>query len=218
MSQLLKELEEAKLIAIIRGITYKEGKSTAQALRAGGIRFLEITLNTDGALDMIADAKHQFGEEMRIGAGTVLNLEMAKEAVAAGAEYIVSPNVNEAVIDYGLAQGVEVLPGTFTPTEIVNAYEAGAAAVKVFPIGAMGTSYLKNIRGPLCHIPMMVTGGINTDNIYDYLQAGAFSAGLGGNLCDVDAIKKGDFQTIQDKAEAYIHAIKRGLQHGGESH
>jgi 2-dehydro-3-deoxyphosphogluconate aldolase/(4S)-4-hydroxy-2-oxoglutarate aldolase len=207
-NSLLTLLEKEKIVAIIRGIPKGSGEETAKALAAGGVSFLEITLNTDGALNMIDELKGKFGDRMRIGAGTVLNLEMAKEAVKAGAEYLISPNLDEAVLTYGLEQGVEVWPGTMTPTEIVRAYHLGATAVKVFPIGSLGMKYIRDIRGPLNHIPMMVTGGVNLDNLKEVLRYGAFAVGLGGNLVNNILIQKGDFEQITKLAAAYTNLAK----------
>jgi 2-dehydro-3-deoxyphosphogluconate aldolase/(4S)-4-hydroxy-2-oxoglutarate aldolase len=205
---LLSLLEKEKVVAIIRGIPDGSGEQTAKALLAGGVSFLEITLNTNGALNMIDELKGKLGEQMRIGAGTVLNLKMAKEAIQAGAEYLISPNLDEAVLAYGLEQGVDVWPGTLTPTEIVRAFELGATAVKVFPIGSMGMKYIKYIRGPLNHIPMMVTGGVNLDNMKEVLGYGAMAVGLGGNLVNNSLIQKGDFEEITKLAKAYTELAK----------
>lgn len=213
---LVSLLKQEKIVAIIRGIPNGSGEDTAKALAAGGVSFLEVTLNTDGALNMIHDLKGNFGSQLRIGAGTVLDLEMAKEAVQAGAEYIVSPNLDEEVLAYGLEQGVEVWPGTLTPTEIVRAYRLGASAVKVFPVGSMGVKYIKDIRGPLNHIPMMVTGGVNLDNIKEVLGYGAIAVGLGGNLVNNELIKKGDFEQITQLAAAYTRLAKEVQVHAAK--
>lgn len=205
---LLSLLGKEKVVAIIRGIPDGSGEQTAKALLAGGISFLEITLNTNGALNMIDELKGKLGSQMRIGAGTVLNLKMAKEAVQAGAEYLISPNLDESVLAYGLEQGVDVWPGTLTPTEIVRAYELGATAVKVFPIGSMGMKYIKDIRGPLNHIPMMVTGGVNLDNMKEVLGFGAIAVGLGGNLVNNSLIKQGNYEEITNLAKAYTDIAK----------
>jgi len=212
-TELLSNLMNEKIIAIIRGIPKGTGELTAKALEDGGISFLEITLNTEGALQMIDELKGKFGSRLRIGAGTVLNLEMAKESVAAGAEYIISPNLDEAVLTYGLEQGIEVWPGTLTPSEIVRAHNLGATAVKVFPIGSMGVKYIKDLRAPLPHIPMIATGGINMDNIQDVLQYGATGVGLGGNLVDNGLIRKGDFEQITRLAKAYTRLAHEAASH-----
>jgi 2-dehydro-3-deoxyphosphogluconate aldolase/(4S)-4-hydroxy-2-oxoglutarate aldolase len=207
-SKLIEQLKEAKIIAILRGITQDKADATAQALADGGIVFLEVTLNTDGALDMIARFKEVHGHKLRIGAGTVLNLAMAKEAAAAGAEYILSPNLDEEVIYYAQEHGMDVWPGTMTPTEIVRAYEAGASAVKVFPMGTLGLSYLKEIRAPLNHIPMIVTGGVDLNNIHEFMDAGAIAVGLGGNLIDKQAMKAGDYAAIEQRAREFVNKVK----------
>lgn len=207
-SELLTSLTEAKIIAIIRGIPAGSGEATAKALIDGGISFLEITLNTEGALQMITDLKAKFGHSLRIGAGTVLDVKMAKEAVAAGAEYIISPNLDEEVLAYGLENGIEVWPGTMTPTEMVRAHKLGATAIKVFPIGSLGVKYIKEVRAPLGHIPMVATGGINQGNIQEVLGYGATAVGLGGNLVDNQLILNGEFEKITELAKEYVRLVK----------
>ncbi|MFC5531352.1 bifunctional 4-hydroxy-2-oxoglutarate aldolase/2-dehydro-3-deoxy-phosphogluconate aldolase [Cohnella yongneupensis] len=207
-SELMQSLQREKIVAIIRGISAESGDATAQALADGGIVFLEVTLNTDGALGMISRFREQHGHRMRIGAGTVLDLGQAKEAIAAGAEYIISPNLDEEVVRYGVDQGVEVWPGTMTPTEIVRAYKAGATAVKVFPMGSLGINYLKEIRAPLGHIPMVATGGVNLSNIREVLAAGAIAVGLGGNLVDKQFVKDGKFGALAELARSYVNEVQ----------
>jgi 2-dehydro-3-deoxyphosphogluconate aldolase/(4S)-4-hydroxy-2-oxoglutarate aldolase len=205
---LIDQLKQTPIIAILRGISREKADAAAQALADGGIVFLEVTLNTEGALDMIASLKATHGHRMRIGAGTVLNLAMAKEAAAAGAEYILSPNLNEEVIYYALERGIDIYPGTMTPSEIVRAFEAGAPAVKVFPMGSLGLNYLKEIRAPLNHIPMIATGGVDLNNIHEFLEAGAIAVGLGGNLIDKKHLQAGDFAAIEQRARAFVDKVK----------
>jgi 2-dehydro-3-deoxyphosphogluconate aldolase / (4S)-4-hydroxy-2-oxoglutarate aldolase len=207
-SELMQSLSREKIVAIIRGISAESGDATAKALADGGIVFLEVTLNTDGALDMISRFRADYEGRLRIGAGTVLDLGQAKEAVAAGAEYIISPNLDEEVVYYGVEQGVEVWPGTMTPTEIVRAYKAGASAVKVFPMGSLGINYLKEIRAPLNHIPMVATGGVNLQNINSVLDAGAIAVGLGGNLVDKQLVKDGKFDELRKLAQAFVNEVQ----------
>lgn len=211
-SELMQTLSREKIIAIIRGISAQSGDQTAKALADGGIVFLEVTLNTDGALDMIAKFRSQYEGRMRIGAGTVLDLAQAKEAVAAGSEYLISPNLDEEVIYYGLSKGVEVWPGTMTPSEIVRAYKAGATAVKVFPLASLGINYLKEIRAPLNHIPMVATGGVNLGNIASVLEAGAVAAGLGGNLVNKQLIQEGNFEELTKIARAFVNEVQGASQ------
>jgi 2-dehydro-3-deoxyphosphogluconate aldolase/(4S)-4-hydroxy-2-oxoglutarate aldolase len=207
-SELMQALSREKIIAIIRGISAESGDATAKAMADGGIVFLEVTLNTEGALNMISRFRENYEGRLRIGAGTVLDLGQAKEAVAAGAEYIISPNLDEEVIYYGVEQGVQVWPGTMTPSEIVRAYKAGASAVKVFPMGTLGINYLKEIRAPLNHIPMVATGGVNLQNIKSVLDAGAIAVGLGGNLVDKQLVSEGKFEELARNARAFVEAAQ----------
>ncbi|QMV44129.1 bifunctional 4-hydroxy-2-oxoglutarate aldolase/2-dehydro-3-deoxy-phosphogluconate aldolase [Cohnella cholangitidis] len=211
-SEIMQALSREKIVAIIRGISAESGDATAKALADGGIVFLEVTLNTDGALNMISRFRENYEGRLRIGAGTVLDLGQAKEAVAAGAEYIISPNLDEEVIYYGVEKGVEVWPGTMTPTEIVRAYKAGASAVKVFPMGSLGINYLKEIRAPLNHIPMVATGGVNLQNINSVLDAGAIAVGLGGNLVDKQLVKDGKFDELLKLAQAFVNEVQGAKQ------
>jgi len=206
----MEELSREKIIAIIRGIDEANGDLTAKALADGGIVFLEVTLNTEGALGMISRFRSNYAGRLRIGAGTVLDIGQAKEAVAAGAEYIISPNLDEEIVYYGAENGIEVWPGTMTPTEIVRAYKAGASAVKVFPFASLGAGYLKEIRAPLNHIPMIATGGVNLDNIASVFDAGAVAVGLGGNLVDKQLIREGRFDELTQRAKAFVSAAKQG--------
>lgn len=208
--KLLEELSREKIVAIIRGIDEANGDRTAKALADGGIVFLEVTLNTEGALGMISRFRADYEGRLRIGAGTVLDIGQAKEAVAAGAEYLISPNLDEEIVYYGVEQGIEVWPGTMTPTEIVRAYKAGASAVKVFPFASLGAGYLKEIRAPLNHIPMIATGGVNLDNITSVFDAGAVAVGLGGNLVDKRLIQEGKFDELAERARAFVDAVRQG--------
>lgn len=206
--KLLQTLANEKIIAIVRGISPSMADQAAEALRKGGIRLLEVTTNTEGAYEMVSRWREMFSGQMYIGVGTVLNLSMAKEAVAAGAEFLISPNLDETVIAYGMERGIDVWPGTMTPTEIVRAWNAGAQAVKVFPTGSLGIAYLKEIRAPLNHIPMIATGGVNLGNIADFIAAGAIGVGLGSNLVDKKLIEAGRFEELTAAAEKYVAAVK----------
>lgn len=207
-STLMELLEQKKIIAILRGIPKERGKEVAEALCKGGIGFAEVTLNTEGALEIISKWRERFGDKMKIGAGTVLDVAEAKEAITAGAEYLVSPNVDEKVIEYALDQGVGVFPGAMTPTEIVKAWKAGATAVKVFPMATLGVGYLKEIRAPLDRIPLIATGGVRQDNIGEFLAAGATAVGVGGCLVNPAMIREGRYEAITQNAMDLVHAVK----------
>lgn len=204
---LLEHLKETRIIAILRGIPKETALHVARALSRGGIVFAEITMNTEGALDIISQWRVTPDLNMIIGAGTVLDLDMAKEAVRAGAQYLVSPNVDEAVIQYACEQGIGVFPGAMTPTEIVRAWKAGANAVKLFPMASMGIEYLKEIRAPLDQIPLIVTGGVRIDNIQEFLSAGTTAVGLGSSLANSELIREGRYDLIEQNAATMIQAV-----------
>ncbi|EFM11990.1 2-dehydro-3-deoxyphosphogluconate aldolase/4-hydroxy-2-oxoglutarate aldolase [Paenibacillus curdlanolyticus YK9] len=210
MSSLLDMLQQHKIVAILRGIEPQHAAATAKAIIDGGVRLLEVTMNTDGATSIIHSWRSSFGDgEARIGAGTVLDIDMAKEAVAAGAQFIISPNLDEDVIRYGIEQGVPVWPGCMTPTEIVRAWKAGAEAVKVFPMGTLGWKYLAEIRAPLDRIPMLATGGVDLDNIGDYFRAGACAVGMGGKLVNLDWVRAGEYERVTERVRQFVDAVAK---------
>lgn len=204
---IMQTLTERKIIAIFRGVAEKPADETAAALVRGGIRLMEVTMNTEGALSIVSRWRESFEGQSYIGAGTVLDLEMAKEAVAAGAQFLISPNLDEAVVAYGLERGVDVFPGAMTPTEIVRAWKAGARAVKLFPMASLGIGYLKEIRAPLESIPIIATGGVRLDNIEEYVRAGAAGFGLGSSLVDKKRIEAGKFDEIEQTARKFVDAV-----------
>lgn len=198
-----------RIVAIFRGIAAEQADMAGQALLDGGIALMEVTMNTEGALPIISRWRERFDGRAYIGAGTVLDEDMAREAVAAGAQFLISPNLDEAVIAYGLERGVDVWPGVMTPTEIVRAWKAGAKAVKLFPMGALGQSYLREVRAPLNQIPMMATGGVDLHNIADFFAAGAAAVGLGSKLVNAEWLARGDYERLTDNARQFVEAAGR---------
>lgn len=209
MSKMLDLLLEHKIVAILRGIEDHQADAAGKAMIDGGIRLMEITMNTPGAAVMIERWRSRFDGQAAVGAGTVLDAEMAKTAVAAGAQFLISPNLDEEVIAYGNERGVSVWPGVMTPTEIVKAWKAGAEAVKLFPMGTLGTKYLSEIRGPLDSIPIMATGGVDLHNIADYFAAGANAVGMGGKLLNLDWVREGRFDLITGRARQFVEAVSK---------
>lgn len=201
-------VKENHVIAIIRGIEKKDIIPVAEALNNGGIKLVEVTMNTDGASEMISMLQEKFGNQLYIGAGTVLDVKEAKEAIAAGATYFVTPNVDEEIIRFALDHNIGILPGVMTPTEVVQAHKAGAKIVKVFPTSILGSQYIKELQGPLSHIPMVAVGGVRPDNIAEFMKAGAVGFGVGGSLIDKTAIESGNFEIITKKAELLLQKIK----------
>lgn len=212
---MLEQLEKHKIIAIMRGITGEAADRTVEALARGGIRFVEATMNTPGALDLIARWRRNYDGRLWIGAGTVLDVDMAKEALAAGAQFFVCPNTDPAVIEFARSREIGVFPGAMTPTEIVQAWRLGASAIKLFPSSSLGLPYFREIRAPLDQIPLIPTGGIHLDNIDEFMQAGAFAFGIGSRLADKAAIARGDFEAIAAGAAAYVAKVGRFVQSRG---
>jgi len=208
MSDMLDLLLRERIVAIVRGLSGEAADRAAEALIDGGIRLVEVTMNTEGALETISSWRKKFDGRAEIGAGTVLDIGMAREAVAAGARYLISPNLDEEVIAFGAERGISVWPGVMTPTEIVRAWKAGAEAVKVFPMASLGVNYLAEIRAPLNHIPMIATGGVDLTTIRAYFEAGAVAVGMGSRLLNRDWIRAGDFGRLTENARRYVEIVR----------
>ena len=212
--EICKLVEQEKVIAIVRGVDPDTCLKVAQALYEGGIRLLEVTFPQRNpelfqqTADTIHTLKVAFAGKMHIGAGTVLTVEQVELAANAGAEYIISPNVDTDVIRRTLELGLVSMPGALTPSEVMIAHNAGADYVKLFPIGVMGTAYVKAIMAPISHIKMLAVGNISSDNAADYLKAGVIGLGVGGKLVNKDAIAAGDFEKLTKAAEELIAAVK----------
>ncbi|MBI1876856.1 MAG: bifunctional 4-hydroxy-2-oxoglutarate aldolase/2-dehydro-3-deoxy-phosphogluconate aldolase [Chloroflexi bacterium] len=200
------------LVAIVRLADLSAAVPMSKALLAGGITALEFTLTNPAALATITEVKAalaDFGEGRAvIGAGTVLDAAAAKASVEAGAQFIVSPHTNLDVIAMCRCLGVPSMPGALTPTEIVTAWDAGASVVKVFPARAFGPAYLKDVLAPLPHLKLMPTGGVDLENIGQFLKNGAFAVGLGSNLVDGRLIAAGDWAALTARASAYVQAVR----------
>ncbi len=202
----IDQLSENKIIAILRGASPKDVLSIAEVLCEGGIRLLEITMNSAEPLRVIEEVANKLGNIMTIGAGTVLDTDMAADAVRAGATFILSPVADEKVIRATKTLGAVSIPGAYTATEIYRAYQAGADVVKVFPV--LSPSYIKDIKGPLPQIPLLPTGGITLENISEYKKTGAFGFGIGSALVDTKrAITDQYLSELRDKARQFVHAV-----------
>ena len=199
-------LVKHKIVAIVRGARPADVTAIVQALYDGGIRAAEITLNSDNALSVIKETAAAMHDKMLIGAGTVLNASSALAAIDAGALFIISPSLDIETIAVTKAQGIVSIPGAYTATEILKAHEAGADIVKVFPAGS--PQYIKDIRGPLSHIPLMPTGGVDVSNISAFLQAGAVACGIGSALVNSSETVTKDYLTrLTGRALAFVQAI-----------
>ncbi len=206
----LSYLLEHKIVAIVRGMQPQDVINLANALHSGGITILEITLNSHNALAVIEQLSDIYKDKMLIGAGTVLSAKDAIKAIAAGAQFIISPSLDTEVIKATKDAGMVSIPGAFTPTEIVTAYNSGADIVKVFPVP--NADYIKSILAPLNHIPVMPTGGINAGNIKDYQKAGAVAFGIGSWLVNSkETVTETYLQSLQKKAQSLKEAIELTL-------
>ncbi|MGN8645602.1 bifunctional 4-hydroxy-2-oxoglutarate aldolase/2-dehydro-3-deoxy-phosphogluconate aldolase [Gracilibacillus sp. HCP3S3_G5_1] len=203
----LEAIYQHKIIAIIRGAEKEDLLQIGKALKEGGVRLIEVTLNSPQAIEGIKDLKEAFGEEMKVGAGTVLDPESAKTAIDAGADFILSPTISKETIKMTKRYGKVSIPGAFTPTEILTAYEEGADLVKVFP-ASIGSAYIKDIRGPLNHIPLVPTGGVNKKNIVEFQKAGAAAFGIGSSLVNTkEKVNKAYLRELTEKAKDFIQAV-----------
>lgn len=204
----LRRVLECGIIAVVRAPDSQQLVDVITALADGGITVAEVTMTVPGALDVVRQARQTLGERVLLGAGTILDPETARAAFLAGAEFIVSPTLNLDVIRICRRYDKLVMPGAFTPTEILTAWEAGADIVKVFPADVVGPAFFKALRGPLPQVRVMPTGGVDLKTAASFLQAGACCLGVGGQLVDVEAIKQKNFAKIRDLARQYVDIVK----------
>lgn len=209
MERVMKE----KIIAIVRGIGNDRIIDTCKALSAGGVNMIEVTYNqssptgnedTYSAIKAISD---QLGQTICLGAGTVMTIEQVELAVKAGAKYIISPNFDKEVVKRTLELGAIAMPGVLTPTEIVDAYKAGASVAKLFPAGNIGLDYIKSIKAPINHIPMMAVGGVTVDNARDFIKAGCDGLGVGSSLVNKTLINEGRYEELTELAKRFVEAV-----------
>lgn len=206
---ILNRLLESKIVAIVRLDDGEDLLNVAEALLNGGVSVIEFTMTTPGALDMISATAEQFGDDILIGAGTILDPETARAAILAGSEFIVTPTLNLDTIKLCRRYGKPIMPGALTPTEILTAWEAGGDIIKVFPAGQLGgPSYLKAVLAPLPQIRVAPTGGVNAENAADYLAAGAVGVGVGGNLVSKSAVQSKNWSVITDEAKRLVEAVR----------
>jgi 2-dehydro-3-deoxyphosphogluconate aldolase/(4S)-4-hydroxy-2-oxoglutarate aldolase len=201
------QLAETGIVAILRADREEPLPAVTQALAEAGIRCVELTMTTPGAIEALRRLRPQLEREIAVGMGSVTSAEQAAAVLEAGAEFLVSPGVCAEVARAALAAGVSCYPGAFTATEMLAAWEAGAAAVKLFPAATGGPRHLRDLRGPLPHIPLIPTGGVGIEQIGDYLAAGAVAVGLGGSLIG-DALEGGSLERLRDRARAALAAVR----------
>ena len=205
----LAQIREVGLVPVIRAESPEVAGRAIEAIRAGGVPILEITMTVPGAIRLIEDMAGRYGEEAVVGAGTVLDPETARACILAGARFVVSPSLNPETIACCRRYGVAVLPGALTPTEVVAAWQAGADMVKVFPAGAVGgPSYIKALKAPLPQIDLVPTGGVSLKTAADFIKAGATALGVGADLVDTKALQEGRAAEITRKARELVEIVK----------
>lgn len=208
--KLMDGIYRCGVVSIIRGIAKEEITETVQALYDGGVTAVEITLNTAGALEMIEQTRARFDGKMYVGAGTVLDAQTAREAIAAGADFVLSPIFDPATVEMCLTYGKLPVPGVMTPTEAIAAWRIGAPILKIFPAGALGARYFKDIKGPLPQLELMAVGGVSLENAAEFIRCGAHSLGIGSELVNPKRTAAGQFNEITEVAAQFVQAVKFG--------
>ena len=212
--QVIQQIEQEKIIAIVRGVGPEQCMKVADALYAGGIRLMEITYNQkdpasfQATADAISAITKAYEGRMLVGAGTVTTTELVELTAKAGGKFIISPDTNPDVIRRTRELDMVSMPGALTPTEIMTAHRAGADYVKLFPAGDLGPNYVKAVRAPISHVKMTAVGGINEKNMADFLKAGVCGFGIGGNLANKAWIEAGEFDKITETARAMEAVVK----------
>jgi 2-dehydro-3-deoxyphosphogluconate aldolase/(4S)-4-hydroxy-2-oxoglutarate aldolase len=208
-AEVLSKIRDVGVMPVIRAESADEAARMIDAIVAGGVPVLEITMTVPGAVELIAEVARRVGSDAVVGAGTVLDAETAEACIDAGARFVVSPALDLAMVSAVKRRGVAVIPGALTPTEVVTAFRAGADIVKIFPASAAGgPSYLKALKAPLPHIELCPTGGVTLENAGDFIRAGASLVGVGADLVDVRALRAGQVASITAKAKAYVYAVR----------
>ena len=208
MSDTAQLIESAGLIPVLRAKSEIQAHAVVQAMIAGGIRVVEVTMTVPGAVDLLNNLKLEYGSKLLLGSGTVTTAKEAEETIAAGAEFVVSPSLHPEVITATKALGNLSIPGALTPTEVITAYRAGADYVKIFPCSAMGGApYLKALLAPFPFLKLIPTGGVTLHTAASFLEAGAKALGVGSDLVNLAAIDEGKPEIITGAAEAYLQVL-----------
>ncbi|MBR8837176.1 MAG: bifunctional 4-hydroxy-2-oxoglutarate aldolase/2-dehydro-3-deoxy-phosphogluconate aldolase [Stigonema ocellatum SAG 48.90 = DSM 106950] len=203
----LSQLEQHRAIAVVRAQELSLGRQMALAAACGGMRLIEITWNSDGATELIAQLRAEL-PTCTIGTGTLFNLQQMQQAIKSGAQFLFTPHVDEALIQAAVALGIPIIPGALSPTEIVTAWASGASCVKVFPVQAVGgANYIRSLQAPLGHIPLIPTGGVTLDNAKEFLQAGALAVGLGSQLFPKQLVAAQDWLAIAKLATNLLQQL-----------
>src|SRR5829696_3160401 len=220
-AETITRIRDTGVIPVVRATSADEAMRAIDAIREGGISVLEITMTVPGAVKVIEEVSNRYGKDALVGAGTVLDPEAAQACISSGAQFIVSPALNVETIACCRRLDIAVMPGALTPTEVVQAWNAGADFVKVFPAGAVGgPSYLKALKAPLPQIELVPTGGVSLKTAADFIRAGAAALGVGADLVDINAIREGLSALITERAKQFIEIVReaRAADYADEAH
>ena len=207
-TEVLQQLRKIGLVPVLRAESEEQGLALAEAIAAGGVTVLEVTMTVPGAVRLMARLTKE-RPDLLIGAGTVLDPETARICMLEGAQFVVSPSLNVKTVEICQRYSIAVLPGALTPTEVVTAWQCGADVIKVFPANALGgAKYLKSLKAPLPQVEMIPTGGVSLATAHEFLEAGAFALGVGADLVDTKAIAAGQHEKITENARKYLEIVK----------
>ena len=209
---IVRQIADGGVVAVIRLQDGSKLRAVVNALARGGITALEVTMTVPRAIELIAEIAPSLPPGFLLGAGTVVDPDTARAAVKAGARYIVSPVFRPAVIEASHAAGAAAMPGCFSPTEILAAWDAGADVVKVFPATALGPAYFKDLKGPMPQVRLMPTGGVSLENAAEWIRAGAVAVGVGGALVDSKLVAAGDFAGITERARRFVERVRQARE------
>jgi 2-dehydro-3-deoxyphosphogluconate aldolase / (4S)-4-hydroxy-2-oxoglutarate aldolase len=205
-----ERLEQSGIVPVLRAPTEQEGHALVEALVAGGITVMEVTMTVPGATDLLRALKKEYGDRVLLGSGTVTDVGQVQETIAAGAEFVVSPSFHPEVVGRTKAMGKIAIPGALTPTEVITAWRDGADYVKIFPCSAVGgASYIRALLAPFPELPLIPTGGVTLDNAAEFLKAGARALGVGTHLVDPKAIEEGHPETVTEMARKYLEVVAK---------
>lgn len=209
-AEIVRQIETLGLVPVVRASSADEAMQAIDAIKAGGVNVLEITMTVPGAVRVIEKVADKYGSEVLVGAGTVLDPETARACLLAGAQFIVSPALNLATIELCHRYSAPIAPGVLTPTEVITAWSAGVDLVKVFPCGsAGGASYVKNLKGPFPQVKIIPTGGVSLTTAADFIKAGASALGVGTDLVDVKAIREGNAHIVTERARQFVEIVRQ---------
>lgn len=209
-TKLVQGVVESGVVAIVRLSSAQNLMQVAEAIAKGGVKYIEFTMTTPGALKVLEEASAAFKGDVIFGAGTVLDPETARAAILAGAQFVVAPNLNPKVIELCNRYSVATMPGCLTPTEIVQAWECGADVVKVFPANQFGPEYISAVLAPLPHIKLAPVGGVDLSNVTAYIKAGAACVGVGSSLVNNKLIASSDWAGLTERAKGFIEGVQKG--------